>query len=100
MGFLSLKRVGAFCAGVLFIALGLYAAGSWAGASSKDSGLACFSIVPPPPDGTKWPTCDALCAAKGAVCTGMQNGGVNPPTTCADPASPKTEVCRCCALER
>ena len=38
------------------------------------------------------------CAAQGAACTGMQNGGMNPPTKCSDPASSSFAVCRCCKI--
>jgi hypothetical protein len=65
-------------------------------------GLSCFSITPPV-DPKHWPehsSCDALCAAKGAACTGMQNAAMNPPTKCSDPPPPKFAVCRCCAVAR
>ena len=67
----------------------------------KVGGLTCFSIAPPKWDSaTKpdhWPTCDGLCAAQEAACTGMQNGGINPPMTCSDAIStPFLGVCRCC----
>ena len=69
----------------------------------KLGGLTCFSIAPPtwypPSQPDQWPTCDKLCAAQEAVCTGMQNGGVSPPMTCSDPiSSPFMGVCRCCKV--
>jgi len=75
--------------------------GAVVSAPVKLGGLTCFSITPPkwdsPSKPDQWPTCDKLCAAQEAVCTGMQNGGINPPMTCSDPiSSPFLGVCRCC----
>lgn len=69
----------------------------------KNGGLACFSVEPPKSEPNRkreeYPTCDELCAAKDAACTGMQNSGLNPPVTCADHTSNIWTVCRCCRVQ-
>lgn len=71
---------------------------------AKFGSLSCFSVAPGKADPTAQrqdiPSCDALCAAYNAVCTGMQNGGMNPPIECGDPApNASFGVCRCCAVK-
>src|ERR1700676_3968014 len=60
------------------------------------TGLLCFSMTPAR-DGP--PTCDELCASKGAGCTGITiNGGRNPGASCMDaPEAGNIMACRCCA---
>ncbi len=68
----------------------------------KNGGLNCFSVEPHKADPKikyeDYPTCDDLCAEKGAACTGMQNSSLNPPVTCADHTSSTFSVCRCCRV--
>jgi len=70
----------------------------------SSSTLSCFSVTPEATTRDKkpkdYPTCDALCAEKSAACTGMQNGGMNPPVTCADPATSEYSICRCCVFAK
>lgn len=92
---------------LVFLCLSFPAAASDAQSSSdvavkKIGGLACFSVEPPKaePDLKRedYPTCDELCAEKGAACTGMQNSSLNPPVTCADHTSNTWSICRCCKV--
>lgn len=64
----------------------------------KAGGLVCFTLAPPPSKDQRLgpaASCDQRCAAQGAACTGMQSGGLNPATTCADPPN-SLALCRCC----
>jgi hypothetical protein len=71
-------------------------------AVKKIGGLICFSVEPRKADPKlkyeDYPTCDELCAEKGAACTGMENSSLNPPVTCADHTSSTFSVCRCCKV--
>lgn len=73
-------------------------------APQTKGGLFCFSVEPikadPKIKHEDYPSCDALCAKQGAVCAGMQNGGLNPPVTCADHTSSTWAVCRCCKVQQ
>jgi hypothetical protein len=75
-------------------------------AAAHGSGLACSSVksaLDPKADWSKGPNCDALCAAVGAACTGieiLQTSGATLHATCADPPSPLFSSCRCCAVIR
>lgn len=62
-------------------------------------GLTCFTLEPTPNGQSASPalSCDQRCAAQDAVCTGMQSGGLNPATTCADPPN-SLALCRCCKV--
>lgn len=60
--------------------------------------LSCFTIKPSSNDKDSSSSCDKLCADEGAVCTGMQNGSVNPPITCSDIPFPGFSACRCCKV--
>ena len=70
-------------------------------ASIQGAHLACFSVTPPRDAPS---SCDALCAGKGAACTGVTlNGALNPGIACETVADPKyladtVAGCRCCAL--
>lgn len=61
-------------------------------------GLACFTVTPAEvPSATPRPNCEELCAAKGAACTGVAVGAMNPPPGCGDRfVSPGMANCRCC----
>ena len=75
------------------------------------AGLSCFSITSPtaiaalPADQQaksrhSWKagsSCDAMCAAEGAACTGI--GGYSGPFVCTD-VPVDFAVCRCCAVSR
>jgi hypothetical protein len=72
-------------------------------AVAPPSGLACFSMTPAPAEkGKSLPSCDALCAQKGAACVSLNlNGAINPGMGCADPADGNLVVsCRCCTVGR
>lgn len=64
--------------------------------SVKSSGLTCFTITPSPYDPKAPATCNDLCGARGAVCTGVTSA-MNPPQSCESPA--QWETCRCCAVK-
>ena len=69
-------------------------------ATVKAGGLSCFTIVPllTPKEPS---SCDELCAAQGAACSGVQTGGgVSPPPNCASTfTGPIYTSCRCCKVE-
>lgn len=70
-------------------------------AVARAGGLMCFTVAPERDRGA---TCDALCAAKDAVCVGLKmNGAVNPGFGCGDGLDPLKDSkavagCRCCAV--
>jgi hypothetical protein len=73
-------------------------------------GLACFSLWPPDsptqPETKRAPalyrSCDELCGAKGAACTGVNAAGNSfmPGMNCGSPPVPAVSLCRCCAVAR
>jgi len=71
------------------------------GAVRHAGGLVCVSLQP---SRDRPSSCDALCAGKGAVCTGVTlNGALNPGIACGTETDPKylsdtVASCRCCAL--
>ena len=85
-----------------FSATASEAQSSGADGVKKNGGLTCFSVEPLKADPKlkyeDYPTCDDLCAEKGAACTGMQNSSLNPPVTCADHTSSVFSICRCCRV--
>ena len=68
--------------------------------SAHAGGLICFTPKLPPPDaGKTTPSCDMLCAAQHAACTGVTSH-INPPPDCATPIDALIATCRCCKLAR
>ncbi len=60
-------------------------------------GLTCFTVTPADAskDTPKLKTCDELCADRASACTGVTSS-LNPPQSCASPATRLT--CRCCEV--
>lgn len=89
---------------LLFILLALPAFGAGKGAQVSapltQGGLICFSVTPDVATSPPGLSCDALCAARQAACSGVANGAMNPPATCEDPPKPNFAVCRCCKVAR
>jgi len=61
----------------------------------QGGGLACFIVVEGGEDG-KGPSCDEVCAAKDAVCVGIENWA---PASCSQTIE-KSAQCRCCRAVR
>jgi len=98
------RRYGVPCAGAALFLFCLFVCPATPRAGAAPAlRLSCFSVDLLAPEAGKkledYPNCDALCAAKGAVCAGTQNGGLSPPVTCATHTSNVWAVCRCCAVE-
>jgi hypothetical protein len=53
------------------------------GPATRAGGLSCFPLVPARYSGHSLPSCDELCAAKGAACTAVQ--GLRNPEGCEAP---------------
>ncbi|MEJ0061855.1 MAG: hypothetical protein WDO70_01275 [Alphaproteobacteria bacterium] len=67
----------------------------------QSGGLSCFSVEPSKQlSSSPIKSCDELCAAQGASCTGMQNSAMNPPVECADRTNTAFAVCRCCRVDK
>jgi hypothetical protein len=67
---------------------------------APSGGLSCFSIPVTPPDR---PSCDRLCAEKGAACTAVNTGGAAvtaPALNCDAPSVPSVSLCRCCSVRQ
>jgi hypothetical protein len=67
--------------------------------------LSCFSVAPPenPQHWMEQPSCNALCAKKGAACTGVElvdPGALHIRESCADAPIPLHTEFRCCAVAR
>ncbi|MDD3288996.1 MAG: hypothetical protein PHX43_08380 [Alphaproteobacteria bacterium] len=62
--------------------------------------LSCFNIERTQQKTKIQKSCDDLCKDREAVCTGMQNGAINPPVKCNDPLMSDFSICRCCNVEK
>ncbi len=102
-------RLGGFCAcliAVLFVmVIGADVANAKTSAPQEGSstkamgaGLSCFTIKPAVVADPKAPvTCNDLCVAQEAVCTGVTSSW-SPPQSCEDTASQNRQTCRCCKV--
>jgi hypothetical protein len=59
-------------------------------------GLMCFTILPSAKPPAKTVSCDALCGARGAACTGLSDATQVTGLSCAEPGL--SRICRCCAV--
>jgi hypothetical protein len=64
--------------------------------AARAAGLTCFTVEPQSDEHT---TCDALCEAKGGICTGVTSS-TNPPPSCESGAAKNLISCRCCVVSR